>query len=93
MTMTIAPTIQTMLFMMFPFLGFRGSNRVNKKMHYTRVGIIGVSGRTLGTVARIWSDSFLPRRRLEPRCPNYTPMRREAVFEFFPLMSVCLVSV
>ena len=84
MTMTIAPTIQTMLFMMFPFVGFRGSNRVNKAMHYTRVGIIGVPGRTFGTVARIWNDSFMPRTQLEPRCLNETPMRREAVFKFPP---------
>lgn len=38
--MTIAPMIQTMLFMVFPFVGVRGSIRVNEAMHYTRVGIL-----------------------------------------------------
>ena len=88
MTITIAPMIQTMLFMMFPFVGVRGSNRVAEEIHYTRVRIVGVSDRILRTVARIGLNSFMPRRRLEPRWPNQTPMRRKAVSKVLLPVSV-----
>ena len=88
MTMTTAPMIQTMLFMMFPFVGFRGSNRVTETIHYTRGWIVGVPGRTFGTVAHIGIDSFMSRRRLEPPCLNRTPMRRKAVFKVLLPVSV-----
>ena len=81
MTMTTAPMIQTMLFMMFPFVGVRGSNRVTEAIHYTRVRIIGVSGRTLRTVARIGLNSFMPRRRREPRWPNQTRNAAQGGFQ------------
>ncbi len=71
-----------------PFLGVRGSNRVTEAIHYTRVWIVGVPGCARGTVAHIWIDSFMPRRRLELPCLNQTPMRAKAVFKVLLPISV-----